>query len=197
MIYDVTAQFAELMDNAIRKHLANLPLSYPCKVLKVHDVFVEVVTLLKKDSADVSRVIPILQSPYLTLPIKEGDIGIALNCSFLFEALMQDNEITENIPATKQNGLFFVPLTSQSKFKGELGKTTLANQDHSCKINLDNSTIEIKGSSATLGEILTDLIDMLISLNADPIAGNGSPLASPTLATELPKIKAKITGNLK
>lgn len=179
-----------------------------------------------------------MQSPYLTLPIKEGDLGIALNCSFLFEDMIEENQIAENLPSTKENGLFFIPLVSKGGFKGEVGKTTLSSQDHTSSVNLsekqielksgdttnaqfgDNSielnatqqtglimgsdislvsgsTIEVKGVSATLGEILGDILTMLTSMNADPVAGNGAPLASPSLTSQLPQIQAKVQGNLK
>lgn len=223
MIYDVSAQFEEIINRAISQQIANLPLSYPCKVKKVQDdgVFVEIETMLNKDDVDVERIIPIMQSPYLVLPIKEGDLGIALNCSYLFEEMIEDNQIVENLPSTKENGLFFVPLVSKGGFKGKVGDTMLSSQDGSSKITLrqdqaeivagqnskldlaqevvlaSGSTIEVKGASATLGEILGDILDMLTNMNLDAVAGNGAPLNSPTLTSRLPQIIAKVQGNLK
>lgn len=206
MIYDVTAQFEEILNTAIAKQVENLPISYPCKVKSVENdgVYVTIETLLKKEKSDVDRKIPIMQSPYLTLPIQVGDIGIALNCSYLFEDAINDNEIPENQKSTKENALFFIPLVSKSKFKGKVGETQLSNKDNTSSLVLkesvtltSQSTIEVKGVSATLGEILGDIISMLTKMNLDPVAGNGAPLNSPTLASDLPQIQAKIQGNLK
>lgn len=240
MIYDITSNFEAILENSIIKKIDTLPLSYPCKVSKVDDsgVFVEIETLLKKEEVDIPRFIPIMQSPYLTLPVKEGDIGIALNCSFLFSQIIEDEEITENERAVKENALFFVPLVSKSGFKGEVGKTILSDKEFKStltleqeqitlkatdsvslkmdkeEVNLQSSdtttlkmtnevslqtagTLEFKGATATLGEILGDILDMLMNANLDPVSGNGAPLNSPSLASSIPQIQAKIKGNLK
>lgn len=261
MIFDVSAQFEEILERAIKKQIDVLPISYPCKVKAVQDdgVFVEIETLLPKDDCDTETIIPILQSPYFTLPINQGDIGLALNCSYLFDKVIEDEELQESAKSIKQNGLFFVPLVSKKSFKGEVGQTMLTSQDFNSKITLkentiestiskddtiktsilqtdteikikssDNtnsvfgsdtitlqatnttkldmntevvlqsgSTIEAKGVSASLGEILGDLVDALTKMNADPVAGNGAPLASPTLTSTMPQILAKIKGNFK
>lgn len=240
MIYDISSDFEELINNFISKRLEVLPLSYPCKVSKVDDsgVYVEVETLLQKEEVDIPRIIPIMQSPYLTLPVSEGDLGIALNCSFLFAQIIEDEEITENERAVKENALFFIPLVSKGGFKGEVGKTILSDQEFKStltleqeqitlnatdsvsltmskeEVNLQSSdtttlkmsnevslqtagTLEFKGATATLGEILGDILDMLTKANLDPVAGNGAPLNSPSLASSIPQIQAKIKGNLK
>lgn len=223
MIYDITSNFEAILENSIIKKIDTLPLSYPCKVTKVDDsgVFVEIETLLKKDESDIPRIIPIMQSPYLTLPISEGDIGIALNCSFLFAQIIEDEEITENERAVKENALFFVPLVSKSSFKGEVGVTRLSDKEDTSSLTLNKNeailkssddtsltltnevslqtagTLEFKGATATLGEILGDILDMLTKANLDPVSGNGAPLNSPSLASSIPQIQAKIKGNLK
>lgn len=240
MIFDVSTQFEELIKNAIKKQIDTLPISYPCKVKSVKDdgVFVEVEVMLPQEKSDTPTIIPIMQSPYLTLPIKEGDLGIALNCTYLFQDMVEDKKIEEPQKSIKENGLFFIPIVSKGGFKGEVGKTTLSSQDHTSSINLsekqielkagdttnarfgDNSielnatqqtglimgsdvslqsgsTVEIKGVTASLGEILGDILTMLTNMNADPVAGNGAPLNSPSLTSNLPQIISKVQGNLK
>lgn len=241
MIFDVSAQFEELIKNAIKKQIDTLPISYPCKVKSVKDdgVFVEVEVMLPQEKSDTPTIIPIMQSPYLTLPIKEGDLGIALNCTYLFQDMIEDKKIEESQKAIKENGLFFIPIVSKSGFKGEVGKTTLSSQDHTSSINLsekqvelksgdttnaqfgDNSiklnatqqtglimgsdvslqsgsTIEIKGTTASLGEILGDLITALNTLSLTQSTAPGSPVTlPPNFLTDLVAVQTKITGNLK
>lgn len=240
MIFDVSTQFEELIKNAIKKQIDTLPISYPCKVKSVKDdgVFVEVEVMLPQEESDTPTIIPIMQSPYLTLPIKEGDLGIALNCTYLFQDMLEDKKIEEPQKSIKENGLFFIPIVSKSGFKGEVGKTTLSSQDHTSTIDLgkkqielkaggttnaqfgDNSielnaaqqtrlimgndvslqsgsTIKIKGVNSTLGEILGDILTMLTNMNLDPVAGNGAPLNSPSLTSDLPQIISKVQENLK
>lgn len=224
MIFDVSAQFEELIKNAIKKQIDTLPISYPCKVKSVKDdgVFVEVEVMLPQEKSDTPTIIPIMQSPYLTLPIKEGDLGIALNCTYLFQDMVEDKKIEEAQKAIKENGLFFIPIVSKSGFKGEVGKTTLSSQDHTSSINLSEkqielkatqqtglimgsdvslqsgSTIEVKGVSASLGEILGDLITALNTLSLTQSTAPGSPVTlPPNFLTDLTAIQTKITGNLK
>lgn len=228
MIIDHSLKLAKEIQKETQKVLSNLPQSFPCQVKSIQEkVFVEVETLLPQNENDIPLIIPIMQSPYLNLPIKEGDIGIALNCSFLFEKALLNEKIEEKLNSIRQNGLFFIPLVSKDSYKGEESKTMLMSQDFSSNItltknqidfkagdqtkgSLTNSSIELqsnevkiesatlmelKGSSATLGEILSDLVTALTKMNADPVAGNGAPLASPTLSSEMPQILAKIKGS--
>ena len=241
MIFDVSAQFEELIKNAIKKQIDTLPISYPCKVKSVKDdgVFVEVEVMLPQEKSDTPTIIPIMQSPYLTLPIKENDLGIALNCTYLFQDMVEDKKIEEAQKSIKENGLFFIPILSKSGFKGEVGKTTLSSQDHTSSINLSEkqielkagdttnaqfgdksielkatqqtglimgsdvslqsgSTVEIKGVTASLGEILGDLITALNTLSLTQSTAPGSPVTlPPNFLTDLTAIQTKITGNLK
>lgn len=254
MIFDVSIQFEELIKNAIKKQIDTLPISYPCKVKSVKDdgVFVEVEVMLPQEESDTPTIIPIMQSPYLTLPIKEGDLGIALNCTYLFQDMIEDKKIEETQKSIKENGLFFIPIVSKSGFKGKVGETLLSSQNFksymriipesielktkainseseeiqlkigsTTKASFENnsitlqatsqsaltmgndvslasgSTIEIKGISSTLGEILGDILTMLTNMNLDLVAGNGAPLNSPSLTSNLPQIISKVQGNLK
>lgn len=255
MIYDVSAQFEEILNKAIERKIENLPISYPCKVKKVQDdgVFVEIETLLVKGDTDIERIVPIMQSPYLTLPIKEGDIGIVLNCSYIFEDIIQDETISENQASIKENGLFFIPLVSKSGFKGKVGETLLSSQDFKSYMKIvpdsielktkainsesdsielkigsmssasfkDNSltlqanqgsrltmddevslsslnTIELKGMTSTLGDILKDLIKILQSLSLAQSTAPGTPIVlPPTYSLDLFNLTAKIGGNFK
>lgn len=144
MILDPTIQIQELIKKMIDERISNLPISFPCKVQEVQEdgVFVKVETLLKASENDIEKIIPILQSPYFTLPIKQGDIGLALNCSFLFEVLMSDEEISENQPTLQENGLFFVPLVSKENFKGEVNKTSLTSQTFDSKLTFSEKSIQ-------------------------------------------------------
>lgn len=60
-----------------------------------------------------------------------------------------------------------------------------------------SSPMEIKTDASSLYEVLNDILNMLTKMNLDPIAGNGSPLASPTLTADLPTIITKLNGVLK
>lgn len=246
MILDTPQKLSELIAKIVDDRVSKLPISYPCKVVSVDSedkVFVEVETLLPKDKNDVNLKIPILQSPYLTLPIKEGDIGLALNCSYLFEKKLLGEDIETKLQTIRANGLFFVPLVSKDDFKGEMGITSIISQDNTARISLkentiesiiskddtlktsiiqsdseiklkssdstkfemstsvllqSGSTIEAKGVSATLGEILSDLITALNTLSLTQSTAPSTPVVlPPNFLTDLTAIQTKIKANFK
>lgn len=86
----------------------------------------------------------------------------------------------------------------------EDGSITISNDNDNNNIKLNNelvitsnNPINIATNSASLYEILNDILNMLSKMNADPVAGNGASLASPTLTSELPNIITKLNGVLK
>lgn len=203
MGFEIYSDFEKAVKMLIEGAFRTLPLSYPCEVISVKDNAVEVKTLLRPSDSDTPTIIPILESPYLTLPIKVGDIGLALNCSYLFSSILEGKEIQENILSQGRNGLFFIPLVKNNDLQNDRGSTTLTSQGGRNKVELredgitieGDSSIEIKTGSTSLGEILGGICEALLNANLDPVAGNGAPLSSPTLASKMPELIAKINGS--
>lgn len=141
---DTPSILFDYIQRQIANAIAQLPISYPCQVTAIDSKkkgFVEVQTLLPQTQNDLPRTIPVLRSPYLSLPIKVGDIGIALNCSFVFEKALSGEKIEKSLLATKKNGLFFIPLCESSKVKTPDNETTITSQNTNQKITLSDSEI--------------------------------------------------------
>ena len=88
--------------------------------------------------------------------------------------------------------------------KLEDGSISISNNNDNNNIKLttelainSDKPISISTNTASLYEVLNDILNMLTKMNADPVAGNGSPLASPSLTSELPKIITKLNNVLK
>lgn len=160
MIFNIQDNLQSYIEAVIKKFLNDLPISYPCKVKSYDKGLVEVETLLKADDTDIAVKIPVMQSPYLTLPIKEGDIGIALNCTYLFDTIIQDVEIKENIKTVQKNGLFFIPLLSASK-ANETTDITLTSANGDSQIVLNDSELSVRVA------------------NQEALSSDGSSLATP------------------
>lgn len=144
MRYNISGNLENFVKNIVDTAIEGLPTSYPCKVVSVENNFVEVQTLLKSSEVDTNTKIPILQSPYLTLPIKEGDIGLALNCSFLFENILQGRPIEENLRTSAKNALFFVPLIETQKNENDIKATTLCSQDLKNKFMIKDDGVSLE-----------------------------------------------------
>lgn len=197
MQIDLSRQLSEMIDSAIDKRIQMLPASYPCQVVSVDGVFVNVKTLLKSGINDIERRIPIIQSPYLTLPISAGDIGIALNCSYLFENILDGQEIQTNIKSQKENGLFFIPLVAGANQKNDTDSTTITNQNKDASIVLSSNGITIENAKKitfnnkinidNLYSVISIVIEM-IDLLANGVNGSASTNALYTAGKQ-----AKIT----
>lgn len=157
MIPNIAQNLQTMISSTISDYLINLPESYPCKVKSYADGLVEVETLLVSTQNDIPTKIPALQSPYFTLPIQEGDIGLALNCSFLFYPILEGKTLENNIKTTQKNGLFFIPLLPKDQ-QNEVGDITfktapefkskmIFNDESLSFVVAENTNITIDGST--------------------------------------------------
>lgn len=170
MIPNITQNLQSLINSSIERYLGDLAKSYPCKVLSYSEGLVEVETLLVKGKNDVPIKIPTIQSPYFTLPIQEGDIGLALNCSFLFAPILENKEIETNILSTQKNGLFFLPLLQKDKqyeagditFKSapELKSSLIINDESVNLVVAENTKCTIDGSTMSFNINNKSVIDL-------------------------------------
>lgn len=181
MILDTSTQFAEIVNKAINAKLSELPFSFPCKVTSIDDsgVYVNLETLLSKNQNDTEYSnIPIMQSPYITAPIKEGDIGIALNCSFLFDLLIEDKTIEFNQKTIRDNALFFIPIVSKANQQNDIKNLTLLNQNKDIKqiFSSDSISFDLKGKNIIFDNtsITTDL--SIVQNSLIDISGSGGEL---------------------
>lgn len=170
MIPNITQNLQSLINSSIEKYLEDLAKSYPCKVLSYADGLVEVETLLVKGKNDVPIKIPTIQSPYFTLPIQEGDIGLALNCSYLFAPILENKNIETNILSTQKNGLFFLPLLQKDKqyeagditFKSapEFKSSLIINDDKVDLVVAENTKCTIDGSTMSFNINNKSVVDL-------------------------------------
>lgn len=195
MTPNIVQNLQTYVNTAIENYLKDLSQSYPCKVLSYADGLVEVETLLVKGKNDVPVKIPPLQSPYFTLPIQEGDIGIALNCSYLFAPILEDLKIEANILSTQKNGLFFIPLLQKTK-QNEVGditfktapefKSSMIFNDESLNIVVaENTKCTIDGSTMSFSINDKAVINLSESELALKISGNDALTIGSTISTPL------------
>lgn len=209
MTPNIVQNLQTLINQSIEAYLKDLSQSYPCKVLSYADGLVEVETLLVKGKNDVPVKIPPIQSPHFTLPIQEGDIGLALNCSFLFAPILEDKKIENNILSTQKNGLFFIPLLQKEK-QNEVGDITLKSapefkssiilNDESLqmvvaentKCNIDGSTMEFNINNKTIINLSESEMDLKV--NGKGAVTIGSNISTPLEIEQTTPIALKGSG---
>lgn len=209
MIPNITQNLQSLINASIERYLGDLAKSYPCKVLSYADGLVEVETLLVKGKNDVPIKIPTIQSPHFTLPIKEGDIGLALNCSFLFAPILENKKIETNILSTQKNGLFFLPLLPKDKqyeagditFKSapELKSSLIINDESVNLVVAENTKCTIDGSTMSFNINNKSVIDLSeselgLKVNSKQALTIGSNISTPLEIEQSTPIALKGSG---
>lgn len=214
MIPNIQNNLQTFINDCINRAISQLPTSFPCQVLGFSNGMVKIQTLLIPTQNDTPLEIPALQSPYFTLPIQAGDIGIALNCDFLFDTLITQGTLKENVRATQKNGLFFIPLLPASKqnLPTDITITTpqkkaqvILNDTQGLSISINklnalssngttlttslpimqDTPIDISGSGGSLGNAI-DIIFQLLDALASGMSGSAtSPTAYNTLKATL------------
>lgn len=125
-------------------------ISFPCKVKEYDGLFVKVESLLKDNDLGIIENVAVLQSPYLHLPIKENDMGICLNCDYLFYETMQDSEISDNCRSVGTNGLIFIPLVTEKNKQEDTESTILFNENRESKLTLKDKNLIYENKNTTL-----------------------------------------------
>lgn len=127
-----------------------------------------------------------------------NDKDILINSNDKNKITMNDKDIIVNSNDKNQLTINDQSINMNSNNSNQI---TMDNQS----ITIDGSSIvlngkqplDIKTSSTSLKELLNEILNMLMKMNLDTVAGNGAPLASPTLASTLPQIQAKLSLLLK
>lgn len=153
MIPNISQNLQSLINSSIEDYLKELATSFPCKVLSFSDGLVEIETLLPKSKNDIPIKIPTIQSPHFTLPIQAGDIGLALNCSFLFAPILENKQIDNPILSTQKNGLFFLPLLQKDKQNEPADITFKSAPELKSSLILNDESLNIVVAETTKGTI--------------------------------------------
>lgn len=128
----------------------NLSTCYPCEIIKYDGIKAKIKILLKDyDNVEFDDVC-IMQSPYLHLPIKEKDKGIAINAGYVFNELLDDKEITQNIKAIGSLALIFIPFVSESLKVEDIESTILTNETREATLTLKEKNIIYKNENCEL-----------------------------------------------
>lgn len=182
MIQNIQNNLQTFINDFINRAISQLPTSFPCQVLGFSNGMVKIQTLLIPTQNDTPLEIPALQSPYLTLPIQAGDIGIALNCDFLFDTLITQETLKENVRATQKNGLFFIPLLPASKQNLTTDITITTPQKNAQVILNDTQGLSISinklNALSSNGTTLTTSLPIMQQGTPIDISGSGGSLGS-------------------
>ncbi|HDZ5057793.1 TPA: hypothetical protein RTG63_001656 [Campylobacter jejuni] len=185
--------------NAVVEKEPNLVNTY-AKVVEVKDdgYNIDVELILKSEGLETFKNIPVLKHPYYNVPIRKDDLVILLTLSHLQENFLETGEL-ENPPLFQS--YFALPYVLKENFehaeytnffhlRTPEGKSKITLNEDECKIDMENSSIDIKSKEFSienknpislktqeeLGSILIDLINILTSSSTELIvASQGVP----------------------
>lgn len=135
----------------IQKQLANLPISQPAQVKSRNGVYVSAVSLLNfgKNNTTFENV-TLLQNPYINIPIKSGDIGLLIPCSFAYSNMIEGKTDLAPVPTMATGSYFFLPLVTKSSYQGEDTNTTLYSQSGTETIKVTDNGLDLLTDAITI-----------------------------------------------
>lgn len=189
------------IESFIEDYNNNMPINIPVKLDKVNDDLTINCNSLIDDR--VFNNVQILAPIGISYDLNRLKYGILLNVPYYFYEILSNGKISEVIQSKQtQYGLFIPILDNTNKFNKDVD-ISINSIDNKSNITLKDNVliqsktpIEIKTDNSSLYEVLNDLLQLLLKVNNDPVAGNGSPLASPNLA-QIPNIISKLNNVLK
>lgn len=150
MAFNYQHRFLNLINQNIETSKLSEPLSFPAKVKEYDGVFCKVESLLKDNVLEIIEDVAVLQSPYLHLPIKEGDVGLCLNCDYFFYEIIKDKELSQNIRSCNTSSLFFIPLVTEEKKVKDIESTILFNENKEAKLTLKDKNLIYENENTKL-----------------------------------------------
>lgn len=138
------------INKLIDEKISPFEFGMPCEIVEYDGVKAKVKVLLKDyDNVEFDDVC-IMQSPYLHLPIKAKDKGIAINAGYVFNELLEDKPITQNIKAIGSLALIFIPFVSESLKAEDIESTILTNETREATLTLKENTLTFDNKDLTL-----------------------------------------------
>lgn len=138
------------INKLIDEKISPFEFGMPCEIIEYDGVKAKVKVLLKDyDNVEFDDVC-IMQSPYLHLPIKAKDKGIAINAGYVFNELLEDKPITQNIKAIGSLALIFIPFVSESLKAEDIESTILTNETREATLTLKENTLTFDNKDLTL-----------------------------------------------
>lgn len=138
------------INKLIDEKISPFEFGMPCEIVEYDGVKAKVKVLLKDyDNVEFDDVC-IMQSPYLHLPIKAKDKGIAINAGYVFNELLEDKPITQNIKAIGSLALIFIPFVSESLKAEDIESTILTNETREATLTLKENTLTYDNKELTL-----------------------------------------------
>lgn len=138
------------INKLIDEKISPFEFGMPCEIVEYDGVKAKVKVLLKDyDNVEFDDVC-IMQSPYLHLPIKAQDKGIAINAGYVFNELLEDKPITQNIKAIGSLALIFIPFVSESLKAEDIESTILTNETREATLTLKENTLTYDNKELTL-----------------------------------------------
>lgn len=135
------------INGKIDEKIGSFEFGMPCEIVEYDGIKAKLKVLLKDYENVEFDDVCIMQSPYLHLPIKAKDKGIAINAGYVFNELLNDVPITQNIKSIGTMALIFIPFASNSLKVEDIESTILTNETRDSTLTLKGKNIIYKNEN--------------------------------------------------
>lgn len=144
------------IENIVEEKLNRLPISLPAKVETRKKSTVSVTPVLTFGTLPASIIddVPIAKSPYFNEPVKAGDFGLLIPCSYFYQSLVTDNlsKVDKVIPTITTGNYIFLPLARVSDNPSDGTETELWSKGKTRYCRVKDNRIELGGSTGYFTE---------------------------------------------
>lgn len=195
---NLVGRLRAMVENIVDERLSRLPLSLPAKVDSRKKSTVSVTPVLTFGTLPASRIddVPIMKSPYFNEPIKAGDFGLLIPCSYFFQSLVTDNldTVDKLIPTVTTGNYVFLPLAREGDNPSDGVESELWSKGKSRYCRVKDDRIELGGTTGQLTEytaLNTAMQGFITAFNSHTHPAPGGATSAPTVPATLDLSAAK------
>ena len=199
----ITSRLRSMIEEIVNDAIDRLPISIPAKVASRSKSTVSVVPVITFGGLDAARIddVPIAKSPYFNEPIKAGDFGLLIPCSYFYQSIVTDslNEVKSVIPTVTTGNYIFVPLARVGDNPSTGIESEIWSKGKSRTLTVKDDKIQLGGTTGNATEyaaLNTALQSFIAIFNAHVHTSSapGSPTTSPVTPATLDISASKVAG---
>lgn len=195
---NLVSRLRTTIENIVDERLNRLPISLPAKVDARKKSTVSVTPILTFGTLPASRIddVPLMKSPYFNEPVKAGDYGLLIPCSYFYQSIVTDNlEKVDKVIQTVTTGNYvFLPLARVGDNPSDGVDSEIWSKGKSRYCRVKDDRIELGGATGFFTEwtaLNTAIQGFITTFNSHTHPAPGGATSAPTVLATLNLSSAK------